>query len=216
MVTISIFDFDGTIANTIPAFISIFKKLGETYGISIEDETILKLRDRPIKEIFHELNIPLIKLPFIARKSRKEFNKEVAHLKPIKGMKNLLLTLKKQGQPLGIVTSNSKESVKKFLEDNDLQIFDFISTNNRLFGKAKSLKKIFKENELNKEDAVYIGDEIRDIEAARKMGIKMISVTWGVNSHERLSMYNPDFLVNTPEELLALYQNQLVKTTTQK
>ena len=196
--------------------ISIFKKLGETYGISIEDETILKLRDRPIKEIFHELNIPLIKLPFIARKSRKEFNKEVAHLKPIKGMKNLLLTLKKQGQTLGILSSNSEESIKKFLEDNDLQIFDFVSTNNRLFGKAKSLKKIFKGNELNKENAVYIGDEIRDIEAARKMGIKMISVTWGVNSHERLSMYNPDFLVNTPEELLALYQNQLVKTTTHK
>jgi HAD superfamily hydrolase (TIGR01549 family) len=214
MITVSIFDFDGTIANTIPAFISIFKKLGEGYGMSIEDETLLKLRDRPIKEIFHELNIPLIKLPFIARKSRKEFNKEVAHLKPIKGMKDLLLTLKKQGQTLGIVSSNSKESIKKFLEENDLQIFDFISTNNRVFGKAKSLKKIFKVNEYSKENAVYIGDEIRDIEAARKVGIKMISVTWGVNTRDGLSQYNPDFLVDSPVELLALYQNQLTKTTT--
>lgn len=205
MTTISIFDFDGTIANTIPAFISILKKMGDAQGIPIEDETILKLRDRPIKEIFRELGIPLIKLPFIARKSRKEFNKEVAHLKPITGMKDLLLTLKKQGQILGIVTSNSKESVETFLEENDLQIFDFISTNNRVFGKAKSLKKIFKQNDYNKEEAVYIGDEIRDIEAARKVGIKIISVTWGANSREGLSQYNPDFLVDTPKDILALY-----------
>jgi phosphoglycolate phosphatase len=205
MIKTSIFDFDGTIANTIPAFISILRKMGEAQGMSIEDEAILKLRDRPIKEIFRELGIPLIKLPFIARKSRKEFNKEVAHLKPITGMKDLLLTLKKQGQILGIVTSNSKESVETFLEENDLQIFDFISTNNRVFGKAKSLKKIFKQNDYNKENAVYIGDEIRDIEAARKVGIKVISVTWGANSREGLSQYNPDFLVDTPKDMLDLY-----------
>lgn len=205
MTKLIIFDFDGTLADTIPISINILKKLAtKYYDKTVDEKLIQKLRDKSIPEIFKELEISIIKLPFIARKARKELNKEIAHLKPIKGIRNLLMQLKKQGQTLGIVSSNSKESIKKFLEINNLEIFDFIHTNSRIFGKSNSLKRLLKKNNLDTANAIYIGDEIRDIDAAKKTGIKIISVTWGVNTMDKLASYNPDFLTKSPRELLTL------------
>lgn len=205
MATICVFDFDGTIANTIPVTISILKKFAqEDFNMDVDDEFIEKLRDKTIPEMFKAFNISILKLPFIAKKTIEAMNKEIENMKPIKGIKNLLLELKKQGKTLGIVSSNSSESIKKFLAVNQLQIFSFIYTNSRVFGKSSSLKKLFKEYNCGKDDIVYIGDEIRDIEAARKVGIKIISVTWGVNTKDKLLSCKPDYLVNSPQEILDL------------
>lgn len=203
MTKIIIFDFDGTLADTIPISISILKKLASKYyHKTIDEELVKKLRNKSIHEIFKELDISIIKLPFIARKARKELNKEITNLKPIKYMRELLEQLKGEGLILGIVSSNSRESIMKFLEVNNLNVFDFVHTNSRIFGKANNLRRLLRRNKWSAEDTVYIGDEIRDIEAARKAGIKIMSVTWGVNSSEKLAQYNPDFLVNSPQELL--------------
>ncbi len=208
MKKVIVFDFDGTIADTIPVSITILKKLAtKYYHKTVDEKLIQEFRDKSIPEIFKELDISIIKLPFIARKARRELNKEIASLKPIKGISELLEQLKKQGQILGIVSSNSKESITKFLESNNLKVFDFIYTNSRIFGKANSLKKLLRRNKWSAASAIYIGDEIRDIEAARKAGIKIISVTWGVNTQDKLSSYNPDFLVKSPGELLSLFQS---------
>jgi phosphoglycolate phosphatase-like HAD superfamily hydrolase len=45
-------------------------------------------------------------------------------------------------------------------------------------------------------------DEVRDIEAAKKSGIKSIAVAWGYNTKDALIKENPDFLVNSPDELI--------------
>lgn len=208
MTKIIIFDFDGTLADTIPISINILKNLASKYyHKTIDEKLIKKLRNKSIPEIFKELDISIIKLPFIARKARKELNKEIANLKPIKGISEILNQLKKQKIILGIVSSNSKESIIKFLEVNNLNIFNFIYTNSRIFGKANNLKRLLRRNKWNIENTIYIGDEIRDIEAARKTGIKIISVAWGVNSLKKLAQYHPDILVESPQELLTRLQS---------
>lgn len=205
---IIIFDFDGTIADTIPVSITILQKLASKYyHKTVDDKLIQELRDKSIPEICKELDISIIKLPFIARKARRELNKEIACLKPIKGITNLLTQLKKQGHILGIVSSNSKESIMKFLEVNDLKVFDFIHTNSRIFGKANSLKRLIKKNKWDKKDVIYIGDEVRDIEAARKAGVKIFSVAWGVNTLDKLTSCHPDFIIKSPDELITLLQS---------
>jgi HAD superfamily hydrolase (TIGR01549 family) len=210
MIKISAFDFDGTIANTIPITISIIKRFASSdYQKDLDDALIRKLRDKPIPEIFRALNVPIVKLPFIARKIRNEINKEIEHLKPIRGMRNVLAKLKEQGQILGIVSSNSRESIQKFLLENDMAMFDFVYTNSKVFGKSGSLKKLFREYDCRPEEVVYFGDEIRDIEAAREIGIKIVSVTWGVNSREKLVAYKPDYSVDSPSEIPGLFKTGL-------
>lgn len=208
MKKICVFDFDGTVANTIPVTISILKKLYfDEYHTEVDDKLIEELRDKSIPEMFKIFRISLIKLPYIASKTINAMNREIEQLEPIKGMKEVLLKLKKQGKILGIVSSNSTGSINKFLNINDLEIFDFVYTNSRVFGKSSSLKRLFKKYNASPDEIVYIGDEVRDIEAARKVGIHIISVLWGVNTKAKLESYNPDHIASKPNDILDYFKN---------
>ncbi len=55
---------------------------------------------------------------------------------------------------------------------------------------------------MNSEEVIYVGDETRDIEAAKKINSKVIAVSWGFNTKEALARHNPDFLIHQPSELL--------------
>jgi len=39
---------------------------------------------------------------------------------------------------------------------------------------------------------LFVGDKTRDIEAAKKAGIRMAAVTWGYNSRRSLDAMKPD------------------------
>jgi phosphoglycolate phosphatase-like HAD superfamily hydrolase len=53
-------------------------------------------------------------------------------------------------------------------------------------------------------DVVYVGDEVRDIEAGRQAGVAVAAMTWGFNDRALLARHCPDYLVERPEELLQL------------
>ncbi|PSB03825.1 HAD family hydrolase, partial [Merismopedia glauca] len=59
----------------------------------------------------------------------------------------------------------------------------------------------------NPAKVIYVGDETRDIEAARKSKIKAIAVCWGFNFREILAKYKPDFLIDRPSQLLEVVQH---------
>jgi len=132
--------------------------------------------------------------------------KEVTSCKPFSGLVEALKTLKEKGFSLGILTSNFQKNVELFLKKNNLEIFDFIYSDNSpfLLGKGDKLKKLIEKNHWRQDEVVYVGDETRDVEAAKKAGVKIISVSWGFNSKKILQKQQPDFLINKPEELKEL------------
>jgi phosphoglycolate phosphatase-like HAD superfamily hydrolase len=117
-------------------------------------------------------------------------------------MKETIETLHKKGYFLGIVTSNTEKNVLRFLEINHITSFDFIHDEKNIFGKGRTIKSVIKKYRLNKNEAVYVGDEVRDIEAAEKSGIRSISVSWGFNTKKLLQRHSASTIVNTPQELL--------------
>ena len=50
----------------------------------------------------------------------------------------------------------------------------------------------------------YIGDETRDITAAKKSQWMSVAVTWGYHSKSALSLFQPDYMIDHPQELLTL------------
>lgn len=202
MKKVLIFDFDGTIADSFSEMISIFNEISPKFGFQkLNLAKIEELRDLSSKELIKKFEISKLKIPFIIREARKSFNKRLTKIKPVRGIKAVLESLNKNNN-LGILTSNSKENVENYLKSNDLELFDFIHSENSMFGKGKILKKIVIELKANKSGIIYIGDETRDIEAAIESGVKVIAVGWGFNSKEILAKYNPNCLINKPEELL--------------
>ena len=80
---------------------------------------------------------------------------------------------------MGILSSNSKENIQRFLGMHDGEMFDFVYTAKSIFGKDQTLKKLLKERGYAKEEVLYVGDELRDAEACRKAGIACALVTCG-------------------------------------
>lgn len=206
-----VFDFDGTIANTIVSFEKIYNKLAKKYHLkNLSKEDFARLQDNHPLEVLREIGINginILKLPFLIRDARKEISKEIQIFKAFPGIDETILELKKLGFKLGIVTSNSVNNVEKFLKNNDLENFDFVYSVG-LFNKDKQIRKLIKKFKITVEDMIYIGDEIRDIEAARTNGIKVISVIWGLNSRKVLEKNLPDYLAETPQDIVKILKNQ--------
>jgi len=168
-------------------------------------------KDKTSQEMLKLLNVSILKVPHIATRAKKELNKRMHTIKPVKGLKEILWEIKslglpegRQGYKMGILTSNSLENVNKFLKNHDLDLFDFVWTSSRFWGKNHGLKKLILQKGYAPQDILYIGDETRDIEAARKSSINVAAVTWGYNSFQALKNFRPDYILHSPQELLQL------------
>jgi phosphoglycolate phosphatase len=192
------FDFDGTIADTLPIIVKkanyLLKKSGED---EISDKLLRRLREEGMEEVLLDANIPLYKLFFLYFKIKKEINKEISRTTVNQEIKDVLKALKEGGNMIGILTSNSKKNVTDFLEKNDLNLFDFVKTSG-ILGKERRIKKLKRKGGI----FIYIGDEVRDIRAGRKAKVKTVAVLWGLSSRKALLRERPDFLIEEPRDLL--------------
>jgi len=194
------FDFDGTIADTLPLIVdSANKFFTEEKGKGISDSFLRKVREEGIEEVFRETNIPLYRLFFIYLKIKKEMNREITEAKVNESVKEVVKEMKRRGHMVGILTSNSERNVVNFLKHHDFEVFDFIKTAG-IFGKKREIEKL-KENG---RDLFYIGDETRDIKAGKRAKVKTVAVPWGLSSKEALQKAKPDILIERPEDLLDL------------
>jgi len=205
MTKVIIFDFDGTLADTIDILLSITNRLSAEFGFkSATKEELAQLSNLNSWQILQYSGISIFKFPLLIRRLKGELHSEIPHIQLFPGIKEVLLELKRRGFQLGIITSNSRENVGTSLEKNGLQgIFTFIYSGST-FGKHKVINKWLRTENINPEQVVYVGDEIRDIDAAKKTGIKVIAVGWGFNSQEALAAHNPDFLIERPQELIEI------------
>jgi len=203
---IIIFDFDGTIADTFESFIAIGNTLAEEFNFkSIDHHQIEAFKDKTIRQAIRDLEVPVLQIPKLLLKGKKAQHDHIQNIKLIAGMALVLEQLKSQNTPLGLVSTNTLQNIQPVLKNHHLEnTFDFIGTGSGLFGKRRALNKIIKQQHLNKDHILYVGDEIRDIEASRSIGISVASVTWGYNSRKVLQTHHPDYLIDQPQELLHL------------
>lgn len=199
-----IFDFDGTICPSYGLFIEQVNILAaEHHFKKIEQHEIESIREMRPLDIMKKLGVSKFKLPFLLVKARRNIQKQLLDLKPVPGIADLLIKLKTSGYSLGILTSNSAENVSLYLEKHQIDFFDFIYAGNNIFGKEGHLKKILRKSGLQPEQLSYIGDETRDIEAAHRVQLKSIAVTWGYNSSKLLQESKPSILVDVPSQLIS-------------
>jgi phosphoglycolate phosphatase len=214
MINTLVFDFDGTIADTFNLSINLVNSVASRYNFKpFDSHDIDRLRSQNMRQIFRELNIPLLKAPLIINDLKKMMRKQIASQLPVAGIPELMHQLKKDSYSLDIITSNTVDIVSLFLKKHNLSYFDHIYSDKSLFGKHVVIKKYLKKHQINPKEVIYIGDEIRDIEAAHKAGLKIISVTWGFNSVSGLTTYGPDYLAHHPQQVITILKQIHSKKT---
>ena len=198
-----IFDFDGTIADTLSPVVEIINEHAHEFGIDgIDKFEVRKFRNLSITYLVKEFKFNVIHLQKLVSMIKRQLPKKLEKIKIFEGMSEVFTQLKNNKVQLGIVTVNNVKTVTDLLTDEQEKQFDFIFSTRSLFGKHKELNRIAKNYDLAKEYTLYIGDEVRDIEAARKSGFKIAVVTWGYNSAELLEKHAADYLLHRPAQIL--------------
>lgn len=199
-----ILDFDGTISDSFDQTVESYNSAAKTFGAKqVTQEDYKIVRNKSLRDLITHFQISKWKLPFLAVFTRLAFRKRVDELKAFLGMDELLEILS-QDYKLYIASSNSKRNLEKFFRQNPsikLSISKVYGDINP-FNKHNLILKVLSENNLTKEDVIYIGDEIRDVEECKKVGVNILAVTWGFSSREILhEMLGADKCADNPTML---------------
>ena len=201
--TVLIFDFDGTIADTLETIVTITNRLAAQYGYpQTTPERLKYLRTLSTGELLAQSHVPLFQVPFLMRRVRRELRHDVDSIRLFQNLGDVLMALAADDHQILIASSNAPSTINPFLKRHGLsQVFSSVYGNIGLLGKARSLRRIMRRHRLVPEEILYIGDETRDIEAARCQGLAVAAVSWGFSDRTALEAQGPTFLVDTPEEL---------------
>lgn len=210
MYKLIIFDFDGTLADSMPVFGKVLNELAGLHKFrQVDEELVDRLRTMGARQIIQELGIPFWKVPFIAGDAKRLMARHVDQISLFEGIENVLQQLSVAGISLALITSNSPENVRTIMGPANVARLQYIECGASLFGKQAKIRKVLKKSGFRAVEALCIGDEIRDIEAAHEEGIDFGAVAWGYTHVGTLQQYNPRNVFTTPADIGKLLINPL-------
>jgi phosphoglycolate phosphatase len=202
--TLVIFDLDGTLADSFPWFLRHLNDVADRFGFRrVSDDEIEPLRRAGPREILKRLNVPRWKLPMIARHMRRLKSTHVGDIALFPGTGTMLRALKDGGLRLALVSSDHEANAQRQLGEANAALFSDFACGASLFGKAAKFRRVLRSAGADPTHVIAIGDETRDIEAARAAGIGCAAVTWGYAAPEALRALKPDLVFEQIEEISA-------------
>jgi phosphoglycolate phosphatase len=190
--SLAIFDFDGTLADSMPWFFASLDQTADHFGLArIDPARMDELRDLSSRDALKAIGVPMLKLPAISIYIRDRFAEHMADIKLFDGAAAMLSTLHEAGVKLAMVSSNAEPNVRHVLGEA-AGLIDHYACGSSLWGKADKFRSVMRTLRQSPARSIGIGDEIRDIDAARKAGLSAGSITFGYNSRTALAAANPE------------------------
>ena len=207
---LAIFDFDGTLFNSVDDVIICFNKaltsLGfptltreeyiERLGGTIDEIISLVLKDNNTPE-----NVDILKKTYLDlyNSSKKE------NTIPFPNAHELLKTLKEKNVLLAINSNRLNHSlnyfVKKYFDDIDFVLIEGQDNISPPKPHHFGVEKIIKKSGLSKSEVIYIGDSNTDIETAKNAGVNCIIVKWGYGNQND---FNNDYILECIDDFSQL------------
>jgi phosphoglycolate phosphatase len=198
-----IFDFDGTLSDSGNWFLSIVDDLAARFRFRpVHPDEVEGLRKRTTREVIDHLGISRWKLPLIARHVRARFGRHTNEIHLFDGVRAMLKTLDEAKVRMFVCSSNSEANVRAILGPEDAARIERFFCGSGLFGKVRKFRQAVKASGLAPGTILSIGDETRDIDAARAVGLGAGAVLWGYANPEMLMAMKPDKAFATPQEIV--------------
>ncbi|GJD94278.1 HAD hydrolase-like protein [Methylobacterium iners] len=199
-----LFDFDGTLADTYPWFVGVLNTVADRYRFRrVAPHEAEALRGLDARAIIRHLGIPAWKLPWISRHMRALAARDAAAIRLFPGVPTMLAQLEGAGLPLGIVSSNGEEHIRRVLGPGEAARFGHFACGASLFGKARRLRAAMRWAGRSPARVLYIGDEIRDRQAAAEAGCAFGAVAWGYTHSAALAATSPALTFAEPADIVA-------------
>ncbi|MBX9795454.1 HAD hydrolase-like protein [Sphingomonas sp.] len=205
---LTIFDFDGTLADSGDWFLSIADDLADRFRFRhVHPDEVEGLRGRTSREVIKHLGIPRWKIPLIARHLHRRLAAETGKIALFAGVPALLETLEAAGVTIALVTSNSEDNVRAILGETNAARIAHWECGASMFGKAPRFRRVIRRARAPLEACLAIGDETRDLTAANKVGIDAAAVLWGYANQQALTALGPVTTFSAPEQVVPFVLN---------
>lgn len=189
---LAIFDFDGTLADSFPWAAGVVNHYADRYGFKrIDPEEHEALRNYDARRLMEHLGVRMWKVPQMAIDVRKRMAEEIDQIPLFAGVSEMLQALSAKGILLAVVSSNSEANVRQVLGPQNAALFRVFDCGASVFGKSPKLKAVAKKCGVSPSESILIGDEIRDADAAHKVGMAFGAVAWGYTNPEALLALQP-------------------------
>jgi phosphoglycolate phosphatase len=114
----------------------------------------------------------------------------------------MLHTLRDAGLTLTLVSSDTEDNVLRQLGES-AALFSHFACGASMFGKAAKFKAVMRRSRVTPAQTIAIGDEVRDIEAARAAGIACGAATWGYSATDALVAMKPELVFEKIDDIAA-------------
>lgn len=198
---LAILDFDGTLADSWPWLLGALDDTARRFGLTrITSAEAEALRGQDHRAALRALGVPAWKMPRIATHLRR-LAAEAPPPPLFPGIPDMLRRLAAAGVTLGIASSNTEAQIRRALGPECAALIAHFAVEASLLGKAARFRRILRASAIPPSLAIAIGDEVRDIEAAREAGVAAGAVAWGYAWPSLLERHAPDALFTTPDEV---------------
>jgi pyrophosphatase PpaX len=193
-----LFDFDGTLADTIPLIVASYHHAIGTLGEVVDEAEVLSWIGRPLQPVLEE------RYPGRGQHLTDVYRRwNLAHhddlIRRVQGVPDLLADLHDHGARTGVVSSKKAETVRLGLRAVGLEgVIDVVAGQEETeHHKPHPAPLLYAAERLSVSASacVYVGDATVDVQAARAAGMGAVAVTWGAGDEAALAATRPDAVV---------------------
>jgi phosphoglycolate phosphatase len=180
-----LFDFDGTLADSLGWVAGAMDRLAVRMNLPrMSPEALERYRESSPASIMSGMGIPLWKIPRIVTEMRRMMNEDIGTIRLFPGVEEFVHRMRGCGVKLGVVSSNSEENVRRVLGPELAGQFVVMGCGASILGKPPKLRRAAREAGVPLERTLYVGDELRDLEASAKAGMEFAAAGWGFTRPE--------------------------------
>lgn len=206
---LAIFDFDGTLADSAEVMARALDKAADRFGFRRTTSTEkAELRGLDTRAVFNALGLPSWKLPLVLRFMRRQATEQADAIRLFEGTEYMLRALAEQGIATAVVSSNSEYNVRRIMGPACAELIGTYECNASVFGKARKLRRVLRRAGIAAQNAIYIGDETRDVEAAAVCQLDFGAISWGYARPEVLRQARPTMMFEIMSEIPARIVHQ--------
>ena len=204
-----IFDWDGTLIDSIDWIASCLQQAADQCGIAVPEaqaaKNVIGLSiNNAMQTLFPEID-PHTQAQLVACYSQQYNSKQISPDDLFPGVYAMLVELKESGYQLAVATGKTRVGLQKALQaTGPEEVFCVTRCADETASKPdpKMLLEIIQHTQAAKERTLMIGDSIHDLQMALNAPISAIAVSCGANSAELLQQYHPLLCLQQPTELL--------------
>ena len=202
-----IFDFDGTLANTVPHIVNCVLKCIEKFNLkSLTKEDVQKYNGAVLADAMKHLGATDEQLPEIKKYYANIFLEDMSDINLYNGVRETLSKLKEDGYILTLASNRGRNTVEPLLKYLGIDtIFTRVICESDVENKKPSpdmVKTIMEEKGCNENETLVIGDTKFDILMGKSAGCMTCLISYDETIDNSILKLKPDLIINNFRNLL--------------